>query len=86
MCEEACSISLRPVDVLVLDAGIPNPVKFLYQVVSSKILLDSILISEIGEIGVKTLERELKSCLTGSTSHAFMCRLTDMFKFYLNQL
>ena len=60
MCEEACSISLRPVDVLVLDAGIPNPVKFLYQVVSSKILLDSILISEIGEIGVKTLERDLK--------------------------
>ena len=74
MCEEACSISLRPVDVLVLDAGIPNPVKFLYQVVSSKILLDSILISEIGEIGVKTLEQELiKSCLTGLTSSAFIC-------------
>ena len=40
---------------------------------------------EIGETGVKTLEQELKSCLTGLTSHAFICRLPDLFKFYLNQ-
>ena len=48
-------------------------------------LPDNILVFEIGETGVKTLERELKSCLTGLTSRAFICRLPDLFQFYLNQ-
>ena len=36
---------------------------------------------EIGETGVKTLEQELKSCLT---SRIFICRLPDLFQVYLN--
>ena len=61
------------------------PVKFRYPVVSGKTLPDNISVLEIGETGVKTLERELKSCLTGLTSRAFICRLPDLFQFYLNQ-
>ena len=34
-------------------------------------LSDNISVFEIGETGVKTLERELKSYLTGLTSRAF---------------
>ena len=52
---------------------------------SSKILLDNISVFEIDEIGVKTLQRELKSCLTCLTSCLFICRLLDLFQFYLNQ-
>ena len=37
-------------------------------VVSGKILLDNISVFAIGETGVKILERELKSYLTGLTS------------------
>ena len=44
------------------------PVKYLYPVVSGKMLPDNILVFDIGETGVKTLERELKSCVTGLTS------------------
>ena len=50
-----------------------------------KFFPDNISVFEIDEIGVKTLERELKSCLTGLTSRAFICRLPDLFQFYLNQ-
>ena len=49
------------------DISIRYPVKFRYPVVSGKILPD-ISVFEIGETGVKTLERELKSYLTGLTS------------------
>ena len=34
---------------------------------------------------VKTLEREFKRCLTALTSRALICRLPDLFQFYLNQ-
>ena len=64
------------------DTSIRYPVKFRYPVVSGKILPDNISVFEIGETGVKTLERELKSC---STSCTFICRLPDLFQFYLNQ-
>ena len=37
---------------------------------SGKILPDNISVFEIGETGVKTLEQELKSYLTGLMSHA----------------
>ena len=50
------------------DISIRYPVKFRYPVVSGKILPDNISVFEIGETGVKTLERELKSYLTGLTS------------------
>ena len=65
-------------------------VKFRYPVVFSIRLnftryLPDTSVFEIGETGVKTLERELKSCLTGLTSRAFICRLQDLFQFYLNQ-
>ena len=53
--------------------------------ISGKFLLDKISVFEIGETGVKTLEQELKPCLTGLPSRAFICRLPDMFQFYLNQ-
>ena len=53
--------------------------------VSGKILPDNISVFEIGETGVKTLERELKSYLTALTSQAFICRLPNLFQFYLNQ-
>ena len=43
-------------------------IKFRYPVVSGKMLPDNISVFDIGEIGVKILERELKSCLTGLTS------------------
>ena len=49
------------------------------------VYLGYISVFEIGETGVKTLERELKSYLTGLTSHTFICRLPDLFQFYLNQ-
>ena len=64
-----------------------NGKMFRYQVVSGIRLNFTVNISvfEIGETGVKTLERELKSCLTGLTSRAFICRLPDLFQFYLNQ-
>ena len=52
---------------------------------SGKILPDNISVFEIGETGVKTLEREFKSCLTGLTSRTFICGLPDLFQFYLNQ-
>ena len=52
---------------------------------SSKILLDNISVFEIGETDVKTLEWELKSCLTGLTSCPFIRRLPDLFQFHLNQ-
>ena len=58
----------------------------MYQIrisVSGKILPD-ISVFEIGETGVKTLERELKSYLTGLTSRA-ICGLPNLFQFYLNQ-
>ena len=45
----------------------------------------NISVLEIGETGVKTLERELKSCLTGLKSRAFICRLPDLFQFCLNR-
>ena len=70
-------------------SGYRHPVKFRYQIVSSiwynfTGYLPDISVSEIGEIGAcKTLERELKSCLTGLTSRAFICRLPDLFQFYL---
>ena len=48
-------------------------------------LPDNISVFGIGETGVKTLERELKSCLIGLTSRAFIWRLPDLFQFYLNQ-
>ena len=51
--------------------------------VSGKILPD-ISVFDIGETGVKTLERELKSYLTGLTSRVFICRLPDLFQFQLN--
>ena len=60
------------------------PVKFRYPV-SDKILPDNISVFEIGETAVKTLERELKSYLTGLTSRAFICRLPNLSQFYLNQ-
>ena len=53
--------------------------------VSGESLPDNISVFEIGEIGVKTLERELKLYLTGLTSRAFICRLPNLFQFYLNQ-
>ena len=56
-------------------------VKFHY-LVSGKIVSDNI---SVFEIGVKTLEWELKWCLTGLTSHTFFCRLQKLFQFYLNQ-
>ena len=49
-------------DVPDLDTGIRYPVKFGYPVASGKILPYNISDFEIGETGVKTLERELKSC------------------------
>ena len=70
------------------------PVKFCY-LVSGKILPDIYRIIqvhcvfnsffEIGETCVKTLEQELESCLTGLMSGTFICRLPDLFQFYLNQ-
>ena len=67
------------------DTSIRYPVKFHYPVVSGKILPDNISVFEIDEIGVKTLEQELKSYLTGLMSRAFICRPPDVFQFYLNQ-
>ena len=51
--------------------------------VSSKILPDNISVFEIGETGVKTLEREIRSCLNGLTSRAFICRLPDLFENFI---
>ena len=43
------------------------------------------MVFEIGETGVKTLERELKSYLNALTSRTFICRLPSLFQLYLNQ-
>ena len=73
------------------DTSIRYPVKFHYPVVSgirknfTGYLADNISVFEIDEIGVKTLEQELKSYLTGLMSCAFICRPPDLFQFYLNQ-
>ena len=54
----------------------PEKVRYLVVSVSCKIFPDNISVFEIHcETGVKTLEQELKSCVTGLMSHAFICSL-----------
>ena len=67
------------------DTGIRYPVVSFIRQNFTGYLPDNISVFEIGETGVKTLEREFKSCLTGLTSRTFICGLPDLFQFYLNQ-
>ena len=74
------------------DTSIRYPVRFRYPVASGKILPDIyqiiiflIIFFNFWDNGEKTLEREFKSYLTGLTSRAFICRLPNLFQFYLDQ-
>ena len=64
--------------------GPDTGIKFRYTVVSGKILLDVYRILfrffEIRETGVKTFERELKSCFTALTSGVFTSRQPGLLK------
>ena len=67
-------------------SGYRYPVKFRYPVVSgirknfTGYLPDNISVFEIDETGVKTLEREFKSCLTGLTAPSFVdCQTCSSF-------